>query len=169
MICIILFFLFEQILNILRIIELLYTFCMTPFTRLLCTLHHYDFMTYHANNSYLIFHWFSLYFQNSEEQMMTLCTGKPLRSTANAQIRRDQQLICQRFITMHRLAEIASYPGNPPAYASISVFDGMFSSVSNRSWFCSAHNIVSSHPPGPRDLGLASACTQWPPCLLPRP
>lgn len=41
---------------------------------------------------------------------------------------------------MHKLAEIASYPGNPPAYASIMVFDGMFVSVSNRFWLCSFHN-----------------------------
>ncbi len=33
---------------------------------------------------------------------------------------------------MPKLAEIASYPGNPPAYASIMVFDGMFLSVPNR-------------------------------------
>jgi len=39
---------------------------------------------------------------------------------------------------MHKLAEIASYPGNPPAYASINAFDGMFSSVSNRFWFFAA-------------------------------
>ena len=30
---------------------------------------------------------------------------------------------------MHKLAEISSYPGNPPTYASIMVFDGLFSSV----------------------------------------
>ena len=39
---------------------------------------------------------------------------------------------------MHQLVEIASYPGNPPTYASTIVFDGMFSSVSNRFWLCSA-------------------------------
>ncbi len=39
---------------------------------------------------------------------------------------------------MHKLAEIASYLGNPPAYA-ISVFYVMFSSVSNHFWLGSAH------------------------------
>lgn len=48
---------------------------------------------------------------------------------------------------MHKLAEIASYPGNPPAYASIMVFDGMFLSVPNRFWLCSVHNgDISPHP-----------------------
>ena len=72
---------------------------------------------------------------------------------------------------MHQLAEIVSYPGNPPTYASIMVFDGMFLSVSNRFWFCSAQEMVTviSRPPGPRAFGLASACTSWAPAALPIP
>ncbi len=53
---------------------------------------------------------------------------------------------------MHQLVEIASYPGNPPTCASTIVFDEFFSSVTNRFWFCSAHKIVISCPPGPRAL-----------------
>jgi hypothetical protein len=57
---------------------------------------------------------------------------------------------------MQQLAEIASYSGNPPTNASIMVFDGLFLSVSNRFWFCSAQEMVTviSRPPGPRAFGF---------------
>jgi hypothetical protein len=78
------------------------------------------------------------------------------------------------------LAEIASYLRNSPAYASISVVDGMFSSVSNRFWFkfCSAHSkILRFHPPGRHHDALLvclqvaseSACqwAHWAPATAP--
>jgi hypothetical protein len=67
---------------------------------------------------------------------------------------------------MHRLVEIASSQGNLPTHASNMIFDGLFSSVSNRFWLCSAHNIVISRPLCPRILGLASAYTLWGCCCL---
>jgi hypothetical protein len=68
---------------------------------------------------------------------------------------------------LHKLAKIASSPGNPPTYASINVFNGLFSSVSKRFWLCSAQKMVISRPPGPRAFGLASACMYWAPAAAP--
>ncbi len=66
---------------------------------------------------------------------------------------------------MHKPAAIASYPGHP--YAPIMVFDGMFSSVPNRSWLSSVHKKVISRPPGPR--ALASLRPALSGLRLPRP
>jgi hypothetical protein len=68
---------------------------------------------------------------------------------------------------LHKLAKIASSPGNPATYASINVFDGLFSSVSIRFWLCSSQKMVISRPPGPRAFGLASACIYWAPAAAP--
>jgi hypothetical protein len=67
----------------------------------------------------------------------------------------------QWYITMHKFAEIASYPGNPSTYAPIIAFNGMFLSVPNHYWLCSVHKIAISRPPGPHALSLAAAwvCT----------
>ncbi len=107
---------------------------------------------------------------NSKEQKLTVYTGKPLGYNANAQNRQDnQQSIWQRFIAMHKLAKIACYPGGPPSYSSIMVFNEMFLSVLNRYWLCSAHKIVSPRPPGPRAFGSASAWTHWAPAASCKP
>ena len=64
--------------------------------------------------------------------------------------------------TMHRLVEIASYPGNPPTYAPITVFDGKFSSVSTV-FGCAALTRPASFRP------LFGLHSHWAPASVPIP
>ncbi len=77
----------------------------------------------------LILYIFQEKFNNfcSEELRLTIYfQGKPLSSTANAQNRQDnQQSIDKDLIQRTKLAVIASYPGNPPAYASFIVYHSL--------------------------------------------